>query len=97
MEPLAGLPEGGIYQHTVNRSYWNRVKAEMTPDTRASLPTKTNVFRIQFKCQWNGDYRTERYSSTASDFAEMARKANEVGFNGLTVWGEASPYHVSPS
>ena len=25
MHPLRTLPEGGIYQHTTNRSYWNRV------------------------------------------------------------------------
>ena len=54
-----------------------------------------NVFRTQFNCQWNGDYRTERYRFNGKDFAEQAKKAAEVGFKGLTVWGEPSPYHVS--
>lgn len=95
MAPLRALPEGGIYQHTLNRTYWNRVKAEMTPEYGASLPTKINVFRSQCNCQWNGDRRTERYFFNGRDFAEMAWKANEVGFNGLTVWGEPSPYHTN--
>jgi hypothetical protein len=95
MAPLRALPEGGIYQHTLNRSYWNRVKNEMTPEYGASLPTKINVFRSQCSCQWNGDRRTERYFFNARDFAEMAWKAKEVGFNGLTIWGEASPFHTN--
>jgi hypothetical protein len=95
MTPLRSLPEGGIYQHTTNRSYWQRVMAEMTPEYGRNLPTRTNVFRTQFCCQWNGDYRTERYRFNGKDFAEHARKAADVGFQGLTVWGEPSPYHAS--
>lgn len=95
MAPLRSLPEGGIYQHTLNRTYWNRVKNEMTPEYGAQIPTKTNVFRAQCSCQWNGDRRTERYFFNGRDFAEMAWKAKEVGFNGLTIWGEASPYHTN--
>jgi hypothetical protein len=95
MHPLRALPEGGIYQHTSNRTYWNRIMQEMTPDYTRALPTKTNVFRTQFNSQWNGDYRTERYRFNGKDFAEQAKKAAEVGFQGLTVWGEPSPYHVS--
>ena len=30
-----------------------------------------------------------------NDFAEQAKKADEVGFHGLTVWGEPSPYYVN--
>ena len=95
MKPLRSLPEGGIYQHTLNRSYWYRVQREFTADAAKALPTTTNVFRCQFCCQWNGDRRTERYRFNGRDFAEMAWKAAEVGFEGLTVWGEPSPYHVS--
>ena len=71
---MRALPAGGIYQHTLNRSYWNRVKTEMTRDYAQALPTKTNVFRCQFCCQWNGDHRTERYFFNGRDFAEMAQK-----------------------
>jgi hypothetical protein len=95
MEPLRALPEGGIYQHTLNRTYWNRVREELTADYARSLPTKTNVFRSQCNCQWNGDRRTERYFFNGRDFAAMAKKAAEVGFQGLTVWGEPSPYETS--
>ncbi len=95
MKPLRSLPDGGIYQHTLNRSYWYRVQKEFTADAAKGLPTPTNVFRCQFCCQWNGDRRTERYRFNGRDFAEMAWKAAEVGFQGLTIWGEPSPYHVS--
>ena len=94
-QPLRALPEGGIYQHTLNRSYWNRVQKEMTRQYAEALPTKTNVFRCQFCCQWNGDERTERYFFNGRDFAEMAQKAHEVGFNGLTVWGEPSSFETN--
>jgi hypothetical protein len=90
--PLGALPKGGIYQHTLNRTYMNRVKAELTPEYAAALPTTNNVFRLQCCCQWNGDLRTERSFFNGRDFAEMSWKAREVGFDGLTVWGEASPY-----
>jgi len=95
MAPLTSLPEGGIYQHTLNRTYWNRVQQEMTPEYGASIPMKTNVFRSQCNCQWNGDRRTERYFFNGLDFAKMAKKAHEVGFKGLTVWGEASAFETN--
>lgn len=95
MTPLRSLPAGGIYQHTLNRTYWERVRDEMTPEYAQALPTATNVFRSQCNCQWNGGPRTERYTFNGRDFAAMAKKASEVGFRGLTVWGEPSPYEVS--
>ncbi|HRA49256.1 MAG TPA: hypothetical protein PK819_14380, partial [Thermomicrobiales bacterium] len=91
--PLIGLPEDGIYQHTLNRGYWERVRQEMTAGYAATLPTKNNVFRTQFNCQWNGDYRTERYRLNARDIAAQAQKAAEVGFVGQTMWGEPAAYH----
>jgi hypothetical protein len=90
--PLRELPIGGIYQHTLNRTYWNRVKRDLTPRIVAGMPTRTNVFRAQFACQWNGDERTERYRFNGRDFAELCWKAHETGIQGLTVWGEPSPY-----
>jgi NAD(P)-dependent dehydrogenase (short-subunit alcohol dehydrogenase family) len=93
--PLRALPDDGIYQHTMNRGYWERIRDEMTADYARTLPTSNNVFRTQFDCQWNGDQRTERYRFNGRDFAALARKAAEVGFRGLTVWGEPSPYETS--
>lgn len=89
------LPRGGIYQHTANRSYWGRLKIELQRDYVLDLPTQPNVLRCQFACQWNGDERTERYALNASTFAEMAQKSHEVGMEGLTVWGEPSPYFAT--
>lgn len=92
--PLSALPSDAVYQHTLNRSYWGRVERELRADDVRSLPTGTNIFRSQFASQWNGDNRTERYAFSAPVFADMARKAHSVGVEGLTVWGEASPYNV---
>lgn len=89
------LPEGGIYQHTANRTYWGRLKKELRHDYVMDLPTQPNVLRCQFACQWNGDERTERYALNAATFAEMAQKSHEVGMQGLTVWGEPSPYFAT--
>ena len=95
MAPLRNLPDGGIYQHTLNRTYWNRVEQELTPGYTEQLPTQRNVFRCQFACQWNGDRRTERYRFNGRDWEAMAKKAKATGFDGLTVWGEPSPYNTA--
>jgi hypothetical protein len=95
MKPLRGLPDTGIYQHTFNRPYWQRTQRELSPGYVRALPTKTNVFRCQFCSQWNGDRRTERYFFNGRDFAEMAWKAAACSVQGLTVWGEVSPYHTA--
>jgi hypothetical protein len=93
--PLRSLPREGIYQHTMNRSYWNQVKAQLTPEQVRALPTETNVFRAQFACQWNGSRATDRYKFNGRDFAELAWKAAECGLQGLTVWGEPSAYNAA--
>jgi hypothetical protein len=89
------LPRGGIYQHTTNRSYWGRIRQELTRAYVDSLPTQPNVLRCQFACQWNGDERTERYALNARVFADMATLCADKGMQGLTVWGEPSPYHAT--
>ena len=100
LDPVASqaqtkLPRGAIYQHTANRSFWNRLKTELKRDYVEALPTQPNVLRCQFACQWNGDERTERYALNARVFGEMARKCSDVAMEGLTVWGEPSPYHAT--
>lgn len=89
------LPRGGIYQHTANRSYWGRLQRELKRGYVDSLPTQPNVLRCQFACQWNGDERTERYALNARDFAAMAQFCARMGMQGLTVWGEPSPFHAT--
>lgn len=93
--PLHTLPEGAIYQHTYNRGYWGRVQNELTPDIVRALPTKANVARAQFACQWNGDERTELYAFNAPVFEALAKNCAANAMQGLTVWGEPSPFHVS--
>lgn len=92
--PLGALPTGGIYQHTLNRTYWNRVKSELTPASVAAMPTGTNVLRAHFGTQWNGDGITERHAFSGRDFAELAQTAATCGIQGATIFGEASAYHV---
>ncbi len=89
------LPRGGIYQHTANKTYWGKLQQELRRDYVEQLPTQPNVLRCQFACQWNGDERTERYALNARTFADMAIKSAAVGMDGLTVWGEPSPYHAT--
>lgn len=89
------LPHGGIYQHTTNRSYWGRIKSELTHDYIKAMPMQPNVLRCQFACQWNGDERSERYAFNGRAFSEMAALCSRTGMDGLTVWGEPSPYHAS--
>ncbi len=89
------LPPGAIYQHTTNRTYWGRLRRELTREYVESLPTQPNVLRCQFACQWNGDERTERYALNARVFADQSRLVHETGMRGLTVWGEPSPYHAT--
>ena len=100
LDPVANeaqrrLPRGGIYQHTTNRSYWSRIRTELTRDYVEALPTQPNVLRCQFACQWNGDERSERYALNARVFSDMARLCAGTGMRGLTVWGEPSPYHAT--
>ena len=100
LDPVASgaqtkLPPGGIYQHTANRTFWRRLRNELTRDYIDALPTRPNVLRCQFACQWNGDERTERYAFNAKVFAELAEIGAKVGMEGLTVWGEPSAYHAS--
>ena len=44
---------------------------------------------------WNGDERSERYGLNARVFGDMARVCHRTGMNGLTIWGEPSPYHAT--
>lgn len=95
LEAQKRLPPGGIYQHTTNRTYWTRIKNELTRAYIEGLPMQPNVLRCQFACQWNGDERSERYALNARVFSDMAALCSRTGMKGLTVWGEPSPYLAS--
>ena len=89
------LPQGGIYQHTSNQTFWGRLRNELKSDYVQNLPTQPNVLRCQFACQWNGDDRTQRYAFNGRVFADMAKKGYDCAMQGLTVWGEPSPYFAT--
>ena len=100
LDPVASaaqtrLPQGGVYQHTANKSFWRKLRTALTRDYVEKLPTQPNVLRCQFACQWNGDERTERYAFNARTFADMAEIGARDGMDGLTVWGEPSAYHAT--
>lgn len=94
-EAIAGMPPGGIYQHMVNRSYWARLRTALSRADVDRLPTQPNILRCQFASQWNGDRRTERYAFNGRVLSDMATTGARMGMQGLTVWGEASPYHAT--
>jgi hypothetical protein len=89
LAPLASLPDEAIYQYCINRSYWPRVKRELTADHIARLPRSQNIFRTHMGSQWNG----ERDTLTAKRFAEMSSIAYETGMKGLTIFGEVSAFN----
>jgi hypothetical protein len=95
LEAQKRLPPGGIYQHTTTRTYWTRIKNDLTRAYIEGLPMQPNVLRCQFACQWNGDERSERYALNARVFSDMAALCSRTGMKGLTVWGEPSPYLAS--
>lgn len=93
-QPLDVMPEGALYQHTMNRGYWNRVRQEAEQGTAMSFPTSNNIVRAHFGSQWNGDRRTDRYRNNMGQYQVLTQSAHRMGFVGATVWGEASPHHV---
>src|SRR5262249_55578253 len=88
--PLAALPPETICQFTINRRYWPRVKAELTPEYVRGLPGRTSVIRTHMGSQWPFENR-ERYRYAARDFADLARLAAGTGVQGVSVFGEVSP------
>lgn len=94
-QPLAGMPRDALYQHTMNRSYWRRVRSQAEQGKALEFPTANNIVRAHFGSQWNGDRRTDRYRNNVGQYQALAQSAHQLGFVGATVWGEASPHHVS--
>ena len=88
---LAGLPRDTVVQYCINRSYWPRVRAELSADHVAHLPVPINVMRTHMGSQWNN----ERYSLIARDFADLARLVSTTGMQGMDVFGEVSAFHTA--
>ncbi|MFN8454975.1 MAG: hypothetical protein U0401_09970 [Anaerolineae bacterium] len=90
LAPLAELPEDAIYQFCINRSYWPRVKAELTRAHVSRLPRSKNVMRTHMGTQWNH----ERYELIAGRYAEMMQLLYTSGMQGATIFPEVSAFSV---
>jgi len=53
LAPLSSLPDEAIYQYCVNRSYWPRLRNELTKEYVKTLPRSKNIFRTHMGSQWN--------------------------------------------
>jgi hypothetical protein len=89
-----GLAPETIGQYTINRRYWARVQAELTPEHVRRLPTRSSVIRTHMGSQWPFENR-ERYRPVARDFAALARLAATSGMHGANVFGEVSPLETA--
>jgi hypothetical protein len=90
LAPLAGLPEDAIYQFCINRSYWPKLKANLTREYVSRLPRPKNVVRTHMGTQWNH----ERYELVASRFAEMMLLLQATGMQGATIFSEVGAFSV---
>ena len=90
LAPLASLPDTAIYQFCINRSYWPRLKEQLTAGHVAALPRSRNIFRTHMGSQWN----SERYELVARRFSELACLAHATGMKGLTIFGEVSAFET---
>lgn len=90
LQSLEELPDEAIYQFCFNRSYWPRLKADLTKEYVQGLPRSKNIFRTHMGSQWN----RERYELVADRFAEMMKLAFKTGLKGATIFGEVSALSV---
>ena len=85
---LAGLPEDAVYQFCINRSYWPKVRDNLTREHVARLPRPKNVLRTHMGTQWNH----ERYELVARRFAKMMQLLFSTGMQGATIFAEVSAF-----
>ena len=90
LAPLADLPDDAIYQFCINRSYWPRLKANLTREHVSKLPRSQNVLRTHMGTQWNH----ERYELVAGRFAQMMQLAHSTGMQGATIFTESSAFNT---
>lgn len=76
------MPKGAIYQQTVNRSYWKKIRSIHPPGSLSEFPTPSNALRTHIASQWSRDPRTERYLNNSTDLMDLARNSARLGFNG---------------
>jgi hypothetical protein len=89
-EPLKKLPQNTIFQWTVNRQYWQKVKKYLTKEHVSKLPGKEKILRTHMGSQWN----EERYTLVARTFAEMCQIVSQAEMAGCTIFGEVSDFSV---
>jgi hypothetical protein len=91
LAPLADLPDDAIYQFCINRSYWPRLKADLTAEHVSKLPRTRNVVRTHMGTQWNH----ERYELIAQRLARMMQLVHTTGMQGATIFSEVSTFSVA--
>lgn len=84
--PLQALPDSAILQFCINTPYWPRFQKEMDSQKLAQLPRHPKILRTHMGSQWNG----QRHAFVAREFAQMTKKAAEIGMDGITIFGEVS-------
>ncbi|MGH2371645.1 MAG: hypothetical protein ACRDI2_26030, partial [Chloroflexota bacterium] len=93
LQPLRPLPDDVIYQFTITRPYWPKLRAELTPEHVSRLPRSTNVLNTLMGSQWQGEGRQgERYHLVARRWMEMTRLLAASGLQGATIWGEVGAF-----
>lgn len=90
LAPLASLPNDAIYQFCINRSYWKKLKTNLTSEHVKSMPRSTNILRTHMGSQW----QHERYELVARNYADMMHLASSTGLKGGTIFGEASAFNT---
>ncbi|HLX53740.1 MAG TPA: hypothetical protein VKR58_07355 [Aquella sp.] len=90
LAPLAELPNDAIYQFCINRSYWKKLKSELSPEHVKLLPRSTNIVRTHMGSQW----QHERYELVAPQFADMMSLSRTTGLRGANIFGEASAFNT---
>jgi len=91
LAPLAELPEDAIYQFCINRSYWPKVRDNLTREHVSRLPRPRNIVRTHMGTQWNH----ERYALVARRFAQLMQLVRHTGMQGATIFGEVSAFNTA--
>lgn len=89
-EPLRALPDDIIYQYTATRSYWPKLKDELTREHVSRLPHSRNVLNTLMGSQWQG----ERESLVARRWQELTQLSARAGMQGACIWGEAGAFNT---
>lgn len=89
-QSFSAFSENTVLQFTINRSYWPKFQKEAPQAGIGSASPHRKIIRTHMGSQWNGD----RHRLVAQDFALLAKTAARSGLDGMTIFGEVSPWRV---